>query len=98
LPSREIRRAQQKMDLDKKRAQAKKKSPGKKKGGPKKKRITIKQFMTEVQAEMKKVTWPTRQEATSYTVIVLVVVTLVGTFIWAADQFFGYLVRVLIIR
>lgn len=98
MPSREIRRAQQKMDLDKKRAQAKKKSQGKKKGGPKKKRITVKQFMTEVQAEMKKVTWPTRQEATSYTVIVLVVVTLVGTFIWAFDQLFGYLVRILIIR
>ena len=98
MPSREIRRAQQKMDLDKKRAQAKKKSPGKKKGGPKKKRITVKQFLTEVQAEMKKVTWPTRQEATSYTVIVLVVVTLVGTFIWALDQLFGYLVKILIIR
>ena len=98
MPSREIRRAQQKMDLEKKRTQAKKKPAGKKKGGPKTKRITVKQFLIEVQAEMKKVTWPTRQEATSYTVIVLVVVTLVGAVIWAADLLFGYLVRILIIR
>ncbi len=93
-----MRRAQQKMDLDKKRAQAKKKPAGKKKGGPKKKRITVKQFLIEVQAEMKKVTWPTRQEVTSYTVVVLIVTTFVGAFVWGLDQFFSWLVKVLIIR
>ncbi len=93
-----MRRAQSKMDLEKKRAQAKKKPAGKKKGGPKKKRITVKQFLTEVQAEMKKVTWPTRQEVTSYTVVVLIVTTFVGAFVWGLDQFFSWLVKTLIIR
>jgi preprotein translocase subunit SecE len=93
-----MRRAQSKMDLEKKRAQAKKKPAGKKKGGPKKQRITVKQFLTEVQAEMKKVTWPTRQEVTSYTVVVLIVTTFVGAFVWGLDQLFSWLVRVLVIR
>jgi preprotein translocase subunit SecE len=93
-----MRRAQSKMDLEKKRAQAKKKPAGKKKGGPKKQRITVKQFLTEVQAEMKKVTWPTRQEVTSYTVVVLIVTTFIGAFVWGLDQLFSWLVRVLVIR
>ncbi len=93
-----MRRAQQKMDLEKKRSQAKKKAVGKKKGGPKKKRITVKQFMVEVQAEMKKVTWPSRQEATSYTLVVLVVTTIVGAAVYGLDILFTYLVNKLIIR
>ena len=100
MPSREIRRAQQKMGLEKKRAQVKKKPAGKQKGGgaPKKKRITVRQFLIEVQAEMKKVTWPTRQEVTSYTIVVLVVTTFVGAVVWGFDQLFSWLVKVLIIR
>jgi preprotein translocase subunit SecE len=93
-----MRRMQQKLGLEKKRALAKKAAAGKKRGGPKKKRITISQFLTEVKAEMKKVTWPTRQEVTSYTIVVLVVVTLVGSFIYLADYLFTYLVKVLLLR
>ncbi len=95
-----MRRAQQKMGLEKKREQVKRKqrSGSRKKGGPKKKRITVRQFLTEVQAEMKKVTWPTRQEVASYTVVVLVVTTVVGAFVWGLDQLFSWLVKTLIIR
>jgi preprotein translocase subunit SecE len=98
LPSREIRRAQQKLGLEKKRDQVKKKAAGRKKGGPKKQRISVKQFLSEVQAEMKKVTWPTRQEVASYTAVVLIVVILVGSFVFGLDHLFTWLVRILIIR
>ncbi len=98
MPSREIRRAQQRLGLEKKREQVKKKAMGRKKGGPKKQRISVKQFLTEVQAEMKKVTWPTRQEVASYTAVVLIVVVLVGSFVFGLDHLFSWLVRVLILR
>ncbi len=98
MPSREIRRAQQKLGLEKKREQVKKRASGRKKGGPKKQRITVKQFLTEVQAEMRKVTWPTRQEVTSYTVVVLMVVILVGSFVFGFDHLFTWLVKVIILR
>ncbi len=88
---------QERLGLEKKRAQAKKATAGKK-GGPKKKRITVRQFLTEVRAELKKVTWPTREEVTSYTVVVLITVTLLGSLIYLADYIFTNLVKVLILR
>ena len=57
MPSREMRRAQQKLGMEKKREKMKK-GAGKKKGGPKKQRVTVSQFLTEVRAEMKKVPGP----------------------------------------
>lgn len=47
------------------------------------KRIT--QFMREVRIEMKKVIWPSRQEVINYTVVVLVTVTVVATFVLLLD-------------
>lgn len=43
------------------------------------------QLYRDVKAEMKKVTWPTRQEVTSTTVIVLIAVFFFGFFLWGAD-------------
>ena len=96
MPSREMRRMQQKLGMEKKRAQAQK-SGGRKKSGPKKQRVTVSQFLTEVRAEMKKVTWPTRDEVISYTIVVLVTVVLMGGLVYFADILFTKLVDVIIL-
>ena len=92
-----MRRAQQKLGMEKKRAKLKKSTGPRKKGGPKKQRVTISQFMTEVRAEMKKVTWPTRDEVVSYTIVVLVTVVLMGGLIYFADILFTKLVDIIIL-
>jgi preprotein translocase subunit SecE len=97
VPSREMRRMQEKLGMEKKRAQAKKSGGGRKKGGPKKQRVTVSQFLTEVRAEMKKVTWPTRDEVVSYTIVVLVTVVLMGGLVYFADILFTKLVDVIIL-
>jgi len=43
------------------------------------------QFVKEVMAELKKVTWPTRQETVKLTLVVIVLSLLVGTFIGILD-------------
>lgn len=43
------------------------------------------QFYGDVKAEMKKVTWPTRQEVYGTTVVVLIAVIFFGFFLWGAD-------------
>lgn len=43
------------------------------------------QFIREVVAELKKVTWPTRAETMKLTAIVIVLSVLVGAFIGALD-------------
>jgi preprotein translocase subunit SecE len=39
----------------------------------------------ETVGELKKVSWPTRQEATNMTIIVIVVMTVMAIFFWAID-------------
>ncbi|WP_287154667.1 preprotein translocase subunit SecE [Candidatus Solincola tengchongensis] len=97
MPSRELRRMQQKLGVEKKRAQLRKSAGTRKKGGPKKQRVTVSQFLTEVRAEMKKVTWPTRDEVVSYTLVVLVTVVLMGGLVYFADILFTKLVEIFIL-
>lgn len=42
-------------------------------------------FLKEVRAEIKKVVWPSRQEATKLTFVVILVSALVGVFIGMLD-------------
>jgi len=53
----------------------------------------IKKFLREVRGELKKVTWPTRQQLIAYTSVVLVAVILVSFLIWILDSSFSYLFR-----
>jgi preprotein translocase subunit SecE len=87
---------QEKLGMEKKRSQMKK-AGGRKKGGPKKQRVTISQFLTEVKAEMKKVTWPTRDEVIAYTIVVVVVVILMGGLVYVADILFVKLVDLIVL-
>ena len=45
-------------------------------------------FLKEVVAELKKVTWPTREETVKLTIVVIVISILVGAFIGGLDSLF----------
>ncbi len=46
-------------------------------------------FMREVRAELRKVSWPTRAEVVNYSIVVIVVVTIITTLIGLLDYGFG---------
>jgi preprotein translocase subunit SecE len=46
--------------------------------------------------EIRKVIWPTRQETTQTTIIVLIFVVLCGLFFWALDSFLGWIASLLL--
>ena len=48
-------------------------------------------FVRGVIAEMRRVTWPTRDEWVSATVLTIALVVGIGLFTFALDQFFGWL-------
>ena len=59
------------------------------------KRIDVKpiEFIKEVKAELKKVTWPTRKETLSSTYVVLVVVAVSSAFLGLVDGLLAWLVK-----
>lgn len=50
-------------------------------------------FIQEARVELRKVTWPTRQEAVQMTLIVIVMVFIVGIIIWVFDSVLAAFVR-----
>jgi preprotein translocase subunit SecE len=52
--------------------------------------------LRETLAELRKVTWPTRHEATQLTIIVLVVVGVMSAFLGAMDYVFARLVGLIL--
>jgi len=56
----------------------------------------FKKFFREVKAELKKVTWPTKQELISNTGVVTIAVVLVCTLIWVMDAAFAQVLRFII--
>ena len=55
-----------------------------------------KQFVTEVRAEYRKVTWPTVKEARAGTIGVLIVVAVLTTGLSLVDGALGFLVRMIL--
>lgn len=55
-------------------------------------------FLRQVKVEMRKVTWPNRQELISYTTVVLAVVVALGIFIGAVDLIFTQLIGPIFFR
>lgn len=45
----------------------------------------VSRYFRETVGELRKVTWPTRQEATSLTIVVLIVVTVMSAFLGVLD-------------
>jgi preprotein translocase subunit SecE len=56
------------------------------------KRTGVRQFLKEVRQELKKVLWPTRQELITYTIVVLVTVTVLTSYVFGLDVLFSKLV------
>lgn len=54
------------------------------------------EYLRQVRAEIKKVTWPSRKETTVSTVAVFVMVTIAAIFLFVADQVMALLVRFLL--
>jgi len=50
---------------------------------------SVKKFLREVKAELKKVAWPTKRELISNTGIVFIAVVVICTLIWAIDAIFA---------
>jgi preprotein translocase subunit SecE len=48
-----------------------------------------KQFYFDVRSEMKKVSWPSRQEVVGTTIVVIVAVFFFGLYLGAVDQLLG---------
>jgi len=53
-------------------------------------------FAEEVQVEMRKVTWPDRDQLRSATIVILVFVLIMAFIIGAMDAFFSFLIRQII--
>ncbi|WP_226683665.1 preprotein translocase subunit SecE [Sutcliffiella horikoshii] len=53
-------------------------------------------FFRDVAREMKKVSWPKRQELTRYTITVVTTVLFVAVFFWVVDLGISELIRALI--
>jgi preprotein translocase subunit SecE len=49
----------------------------------------VRTFFKEVKIEVKKVTWPNRDEVTNYTIVVIFIVILISVFIGVIDKIFG---------
>jgi preprotein translocase subunit SecE len=58
----------------------------------KRKRTGARQFLREVRLELKKVDWPTRKELISYSIVVLVTITVLTSFVFAVDYVFSKLI------
>ena len=53
-------------------------------------------FISGTKVELKKVTWPTKQELIANTVVVLVAVFLCAVLIWVIDSIFSILFRMIL--
>jgi preprotein translocase subunit SecE len=55
-------------------------------------------FIQEAMAELKKVEWPNQQAVVSGTAVVIVACLIVGTYLWANDQLWKYVVNHILLR
>jgi preprotein translocase subunit SecE len=49
----------------------------------------LREFLTEVRSELKKVTWPSRQEVQTTTVVVVATTVFFGFYLWGLDIAFS---------
>jgi preprotein translocase subunit SecE len=77
--NREMRRLQQK---EEERARRRRQQAPQRK---QRERVGFRQFLREVRQELKKVAWPTREETTTYTVVVLTVTTVITLLTFGLD-------------
>lgn len=54
-------------------------------------------FLKETQLELKKVTWPTREETIRYTVMVIVISVVVAIFLGVLDYIFRFVLETFVL-
>ena len=54
------------------------------------------QFLKEARNEFKKITWPDKDEVTSFTGVVLVTVIIISIFLWLTDSSLNALIKLVI--
>ncbi len=54
------------------------------------------EYVRQVRAEMKKVTWPTRQETTVSVIAVFVMVFIASLFLFFADQVIAFVIKAIL--
>ncbi len=72
------------------RPQPKAQAPREAKGG---RRLSAPGPIAEVVSELRKVTWPSREDTINLTVVVLIVSLIVGAFLGGVDIFFNWLIE-----
>lgn len=58
--------------------------------------FSVTQFLKETKVELKKVTWPTKQELIANTIVVLIAVVLCALLIWVVDTIFSAVFRLIL--
>ena len=56
----------------------------------------IPEFFQQVQAERRKVVWPTRKETVTTAVMVVILTVMLGLFFFGVDQLFSRIVKLLL--
>ena len=86
--NRQMKRAQRRQgtSVERARAAAPARRPAE---ADKKKKTGIRQFLKEVRQELKKVLWPTRKELVTYTIVVLVTVVVLTSYVFGLDVVFS---------
>ena len=51
------------------------------------------EFLKQVKSEVKKITWPTKQETTQGTIAVFIMVLVASLFLFLADQVISFIIR-----
>jgi preprotein translocase subunit SecE len=64
----------------------------------KRRRIGVPTWMSEIWSELRKVTWPTRDETAYLTMVVIVVAVAVGVVLGLVDVFFNWLIDQLLLK
>jgi preprotein translocase subunit SecE len=54
------------------------------------------QFLSNVKAELEKVTWPTRKDTYASTLVVIALVLVVAVYLWGVDSILSALIRTLL--
>jgi len=84
MANREMRRLQAKEEERAKKRRQEKARPQKKR-----QRTSLLQFLREVRQELKKVVWPSRDELTTYSIVVFATTTVLTLVIFGMDWVFG---------
>jgi len=56
----------------------------------------VKEFLTNVKAELAKVTWPTKKDTYASTLVVILLVVVVAVFLWIVDMGLSTAIRTLL--